>query len=226
MATAPLRKTSLADQAYAAIRDLLLDGRRFRPGDKIGVEELTRELEVSRSPVWAALNRLTAEGLVEVRPRTGVFFRGFDAVRLQELYAVRCEVEAMAVRLACAAPRPDLEPLRRSLAAQDQAAKAGDIDLYSQLATDFHDALAALPGNAVLAEQVRGLNLRIRCMCLAINRAAGDPLRQAAEHAAIVAALAAGDAAAAEQAVRRHVAQFVGLAAALTCTAPKKKRPG
>lgn len=55
----------------------MTDGR-FHPGDKISVEELTRELGVSRSPIWAAINRLAAEGIVEVRPRDGVFLAGFD----------------------------------------------------------------------------------------------------------------------------------------------------
>ena len=53
-----LIKTNLAEQAYEAIRNILLDDGRYPPGGKISVEELARELGVSRSPVWAAINRL------------------------------------------------------------------------------------------------------------------------------------------------------------------------
>ena len=52
MTSLALLKTNLAEQAYAVVRDTLLAGERFMPGDKISVEDLARRLGVSRSPVW------------------------------------------------------------------------------------------------------------------------------------------------------------------------------
>jgi hypothetical protein len=60
-----LRRSSLSGDAYATVKELLLEGERYRPGGKISVEELSRELGVSRTPIWGAINRLEAEGVVE-----------------------------------------------------------------------------------------------------------------------------------------------------------------
>jgi DNA-binding GntR family transcriptional regulator len=47
-----LRRTSLSEDAYAVVRALLVDGDRYSAGDKVSVEELSRELGVSRTPLW------------------------------------------------------------------------------------------------------------------------------------------------------------------------------
>jgi len=207
MAGLALKKTNLAEQAYGVIREMLLEGGRFLPGDKISVEELTRELAVSRSPVWAAINRLAAEGIVEVRPRDGVFFAGFDPGRLRDLYAVREELEAMAVRLAAEAglSQSGAAGLCASLERQRAAMAAGDADSYSRESMVFHGLLAEASGNAVLAEMLHQLLSRIRGMCVAINRASVTLDRQFAEHAAIVEAILGGAAEAADHAVRGHI---------------------
>jgi DNA-binding GntR family transcriptional regulator len=64
-----LRRSNLSGDAYEFIRELFVNGTRYNPGDKISVEELSRELGVSRTPLWGAINRLEAEGIVEVVPR-------------------------------------------------------------------------------------------------------------------------------------------------------------
>jgi DNA-binding GntR family transcriptional regulator len=206
-------KTNLAQQAYLVLQELLLEQGRFPPGGKISVEELAREMGVSRSPVWAAVNRLAAEGILEVRPRDGVFFAGYDPGTLRELYAVREELEAMAARLA--ADRPDnggdLADLRASLDRQRAAVDAGDADAYSREGADFHDLLAERCGNAVLAGTLHQLLARIKAMCLVRNRTSGNLDRHVHEHGELVAALARHDALAADLAVRAHIRRIAAV---------------
>ena len=206
-----LFKTNLAEQAYEAIRRILLEDGRYPPGAKISVEELARELGVSRSPVWSAINRLAADGIVEVRPRDGVFLAGFDRARLADLYAVRTELEAMAVRLAAARGLdPAIErKMSDSVERQRSAAAAGDVESYSREALVFHGLMAEAGGNAALSEMLHLLQSRIRGMCLALNRAGADLPRHVAEHAEVLAAMAAGDAAAADRAIRLHTTTLV-----------------
>ncbi|MEI7609174.1 MAG: GntR family transcriptional regulator, partial [Rhodospirillaceae bacterium] len=208
-----LIKTNLAEQAYEAIRNILLDDGRYPPGGKISVEELARELGVSRSPVWAAINRLAADGIVEVRPRDGVFLAGFDLGRLRDLYAVRTELEAMAVRLAAGrtVEAGVLDRMAASLERQRASAAAADVEGYSREALVFHGLLAEASGNVVLTEMLHLLQSRIRGMCLALNRAGANLQRQAAEHAAIMAAVIAGDGASADRDVRAHIPARVAM---------------
>ena len=62
-----LRRSSLSRDAYTFVRALFLDGDRYGEGDKISVEEFSRELGVSRTPLWGAIYRLEAEGIVRRR---------------------------------------------------------------------------------------------------------------------------------------------------------------
>src|SRR5712675_2578534 len=84
-----LRRSSLSGDAYAFVRDLFTNGTRYSPGEKISVEELSRELGVSRTPLWAAINRLEAERVVEVVPRQGVYLVDYDPRRALEMYIAR-----------------------------------------------------------------------------------------------------------------------------------------
>ena len=52
-----LPRYTLSGDAYTAVRDLLLGGSRYAPGDKVSIEALSRDLGVNRSPVWMAVSR-------------------------------------------------------------------------------------------------------------------------------------------------------------------------
>src|SRR6202521_1505159 len=84
-----LRRSSLSGDAYTFVRALFLGGKRYSPGDKVSVEELSRELGVSRTPLWGAIYRLEAEGIVEVVPRLGVYLISYDSKRMLDIFRVR-----------------------------------------------------------------------------------------------------------------------------------------
>jgi DNA-binding GntR family transcriptional regulator len=206
MKTQILKRTNLAEQAYEAIRDDLLTGERFFPGDKISVEDFARRLGVSRSPVWAAIARLEAEGMVEVRPRQGVFFVGFDIDRLREIFIVREVLEGTAARLAAErATADEIADLRLSIERQRAFVQADAIELYTNEANLFHTRLTELGGNATLTELVAQLWTRITAMCLRRNRKGGDFDERTDEHVEMVEALARRDGTAAEMVTRAHI---------------------
>src|SRR6516162_7215328 len=95
-----LRRSSLSEDAYTFVRALFLKGDRYSPGDKISVEELSRELGVSRTPLWGAIYRLEAEGIIEIVPRLGVYLINYDPKRAIEIYVAREALEGMTARLA------------------------------------------------------------------------------------------------------------------------------
>jgi DNA-binding GntR family transcriptional regulator len=84
-----LRRSSLSSDAYAFVRALFLDEDRYRAGGKVSVEALSRELGVSRTPVWGAIYRLEAEGIVEIVPRHGVYLINYDPSKAIEIYVTR-----------------------------------------------------------------------------------------------------------------------------------------
>src|ERR1700704_2154279 len=135
-----LRRSSLSGDAYTFVRDLFTNGSRYNPGEKISVEELSRELGVSRTPLWGAINRLEAEGIVEIVPRQGVYLINYDPDRVLEIYEAREALEGMAARLAAERITDrQFAALQANIDEQREQLTKGDIEGYYSTALEFHE---------------------------------------------------------------------------------------
>lgn len=88
----------LSDHVYENIRNMILNGD-LPAGEKINKNELVERLDVSLTPINAAISRLVGEKFIEQRSRYGFFIKDFDCKELQDLYAVRAGLEGIAIRL-------------------------------------------------------------------------------------------------------------------------------
>lgn len=94
-----LKKNNLSDQAYDELVRRIVSGT-FPAGRMLQEEKLSSEFGISRTPVREALQRLSAEGLVEQLPRRGYRVSLPDEEALKELYECRTGLELMALNLA------------------------------------------------------------------------------------------------------------------------------
>lgn len=83
--------------AYEALRKAIVGGR-WEPGKPLVGSRLADELGVSRITVANALKRLSAEGFVRSTPHKGSEVAPLDPVAVREIYLMRAELEALAVR--------------------------------------------------------------------------------------------------------------------------------
>jgi DNA-binding GntR family transcriptional regulator len=201
---APIVHEGLGDRVYKTVRDLIL-GQAFPPGSKLNIEQLGRELRVSRTPVWEAMRRLESEGLLETVPRQGVFVLNFSMERVMDLFAVRGALEGLAARLAASALAPeDRTALEQSLGELEGAFRTRDIERYSGGAIELHDRVLAAARNQVLSRQLQNVYAQIHLLRL---RSLHLPERldtSLDEHRRIVRAVIASDADEAEAVSRRH----------------------
>jgi DNA-binding GntR family transcriptional regulator len=89
----------LSDQAYLAIRDLIVT-LELPPGAIVSEADLMTRLAMGRTPVREALRALARERLIDVYPRRGMFVAGVDARDLASLSEARAVLEPAAARLA------------------------------------------------------------------------------------------------------------------------------
>lgn len=75
---------SLVDGATALIRDRILD-LSLPPAKAINTKDLALQLQLSRTPVREALNRLAAEGLIRIEANHGVFVHPLDVDEINQL---------------------------------------------------------------------------------------------------------------------------------------------
>ncbi|MBC8732862.1 GntR family transcriptional regulator [Paraburkholderia sp. UCT2] len=89
----------LADVAFAQIEEMIIT-RRLPPGSMISESQLAVELEMGRTPVREALQRLRQIGFVDMLPRRGTLVAGVDIRQQLELLEVRRPLEELVVRMA------------------------------------------------------------------------------------------------------------------------------
>lgn len=193
---------TVADEIRKAVKS-----GRFSPGHRLVEAELTRELGVSRGPVREAIARLEAEGLVETVPRKGASVRRMTRQDVADLFAVREFLEGGAARLAAQRIGEDghRRRLKEELSRNRPWLRTKETNGYSEANERFHELIVELADNrslAALIGQVQTQAYRV----LFLGFLSIDNVRESArQHVEIADAILAGDPAAAEEAMRRHI---------------------
>jgi DNA-binding GntR family transcriptional regulator len=117
----------------------------LKPGEKLVIDTLSTELAVSPIPVRGALQRLQAEGLIKIKPHTGAVVSEISPDLVNEIFMLLEALESMAFRiLVDKASEGDINDLRQSVEAMEQAFQADDADRWSNLNMEFHRAIAQI----------------------------------------------------------------------------------
>lgn len=196
---------TLVERVYASILDAICDGT-LAAGTRVTQDELAARLEVSRQPVMTALGLLKQQGFLIERGRRGLRVAPADRARFDAIYEFRSAVEPLAASLAARRRTPELIRRARALVAEGRrVAAAGDAKAALQADVDFHSLIYEASGNALIVDSMQTHWQHLR-------RSMGEVLRRPRfaqkvwkEHAAIVDALAAGDADEAARLIGAHV---------------------
>ena len=199
--------STTAAGAYDAIRDRILSGT-IRSGDRLRETALGAELGLSRTPIREAIRRLEQDGLLEHVPHRGVVVRTLDAQQITELYLIRAVLEGTAARLAAQhASEAEIGALRELLATQPSQADDEGAAEASRRNAVFHRAIRDAAHNRFLLTAMDGVEGSLALLGPTTLGLPGRAATAAAEHAAILEAIAARDAAAAEEAAAHHIEQ-------------------
>jgi DNA-binding GntR family transcriptional regulator len=151
---APVREVAAAVAIARSIEEDIVLGRR-QPRERLIEQDFCDRFHTHRGDVRLALFELEKKGLVERIPNRGATVRGLTPLEVKEIYAVREELEVMAVRVipfpVAPADIARLEDLQRQHA---KAIAGGEMltVFYSNL--QFHQMLYGLCGNACLIETI------------------------------------------------------------------------
>lgn len=195
---------------YDKLREDLLSGR-LKPDQKLQMRFLMEAYQAGQTPLREALNRLTAEGLVEAREQRGFVVSPVSRSELRELTMTRCWVETLALRKAMEATTPSWEEelviahhrLSRTPRSLNPE-RFEDNPEWERLHRIFHRTLIGQCGSRPLLGFCDELADQLyRYRRLSIGRA--FPVRHVAdEHLAIVTAVLDGDAEKAVDLLERH----------------------
>lgn len=201
----PQMPASRADAVCEALRRAILDGV-LRPGQPLVERELAEMLGVSKTPVREALKQLRSTGLVEVVSFQGVRVRELDADYVGKLYTARASTEPSAVRLAVRRLGATDHALAHSALEEAAACAArGDTTGMGIANRRFHRELYSASDNAFLIDFLDQLQDLTAFAATTGWRLRATFEQEAAEHAAILAAMEQGDAELAELLAREHI---------------------
>ncbi|MEV6033511.1 GntR family transcriptional regulator [Nonomuraea sp. NPDC052116] len=204
-----LRRSTLGDDVYDVLRARILE-HSMRPDDRVNIDALARELEVSQTPIREALARLESDGLVRKRPLVGYTVTPLlTRAEFNHLFEMRLLLECATARWAA---ERATSAQRESIIAEAATSIAQEPDdpegwrwhaAFTAHDARFHDLIAEASGNPLLRDGLERLHVHLH-----LHRRyfpythAGTTIE---EHQRIAAAIGAGDPDAAEAATRGHL---------------------
>jgi DNA-binding GntR family transcriptional regulator len=199
-----MRRHVLGDEVYEAIKAMVMD-HVVRPGDRISIDGLARELDVSPTPVREALARLESEGLASKEPLKG--YRATPLLtrhELEDLYRFRGLIEPWAARRAAENPHA-ADELRAEMASVVVPAGSEYRDYRLLAAHDarFHSLIARLSGSEQVLRAFERTHCHLHIFRHYFHKNVG--FEAVAEHQRIADAILGGDPDAAEKAMVNHL---------------------
>jgi DNA-binding GntR family transcriptional regulator len=204
----PKKRLSLRDMAYEAIKRQIV-ACDLKPGEAVTVGDLATALNLGRTPVIQAIDRLTIEGLVKVMPRKGVIVSPISLDDFIAAIEMRLLNETQAARWASErAGSAEIHRMEVNLNAIWAAAKRANISDFIELDREFHRLIAQSSRNGILSEFLAGLHDKSLRFWFISLRAPDHNFRVCEQHAAILDGIRKRDPKAAEKAMRDHISSF------------------
>ncbi|GAA1359886.1 GntR family transcriptional regulator [Streptomyces beijiangensis] len=208
VSSAKPQRQALTDSVYEAIKAMVMD-HEIVPGARVGIESLSRSLQVSPTPVREALARLESDGLLVKRSLAG--YRATELLTpegMEQLFEMRLLLEPRAAALAATyADEAQLDTLEQLLdAMQSRPEVDGRYAAYRDfVALDqrFHDAIAVGAARPLLADAIERLHSHLHIFRLRSVPGAGEPTL--AEHERIVRAVLRRSPERASEAMTEHL---------------------
>src|SRR6185295_12328232 len=100
-----LENVSLSEKVYELLKEAILHGQ-LCPGERLDIFELAKILNVSRTPIKEAFNRLSIAGLIRIYPNRGTFVRELpDAQEVRDIFGARMMIELWCCEQVCRTPK-------------------------------------------------------------------------------------------------------------------------
>jgi DNA-binding GntR family transcriptional regulator len=201
----PIRNPVLHEQVARKLRAMLVEGR-IAAGAKLNERELSERLQVSRTPLREAIRQLAAEGLVELLPHRGAVAIQLGEAEIHHSFELMAALEGLSGELAAQRiTEPELQAIRALHFEMMAAFTRRDLSAYYRLNAQIHAAINAAAKNPVLSRTYAHANARLQALRFRSNFDDRKWKRAVRDHAQMIDALAARDAAGLRQLLITHL---------------------
>jgi DNA-binding GntR family transcriptional regulator len=197
-----------ADNAYEILKQRVIGGT-YAPGAQLKEEHLARELQISRTPIRAALKRLVDDGLATSDQNRGVRAAEWTEFDIEETFDLRGLLEAhgagLAARRGGLALADRLDELNEQMDKAIAAGDGGPPERLQEINSRFHHAILEASGSPRLRAMLAGvidMPIVIRSHFISTRQ---DKLQSLQHHRDLAAAIRAGDPELARQVMHLHL---------------------
>jgi DNA-binding GntR family transcriptional regulator len=179
--------------AYRVIEEMIVT-LQIPPGSIVSEKSLNRQLEIGRTPIREALQRLALEGTVRIVPRAGAIVSDIDMVDQLKMIEVRREIEKiLAGRAARLADPRTCAEFRRLASDFDNAAAKNDGSCFIAADREFNSLIVATAQNSYATHAIGPIEAQTRRFWYLHFQRFGDLQRVCELHARIALAVAQND---------------------------------
>ncbi len=199
---------SLGQLAYERIKHKIVT-LELPPAAVIDEAQLMTELDLGRTPIREAVQRLAGEHLIVIVPRRGMFVADINMTDLQKIFEVRIELEGCSARLAAERATPEeIGEMENLFVGAEATLQAGQHRELIELDRRAHELVARAAHNEYLEDTLERMFTHTTRLWLVSVHKVGRLREMIEEHREVVAAIRARDGERAEAVMRAHIAGF------------------
>lgn len=201
------RHQNTADKVLMVLQDKIIR-RELKPNQRIYVDELSKEFNISQTPIREALYKLAGMNLINIKPRKGIYVAGFSKQDVLEVLEIRMALEGLAVSKISDISDDIIRKMKNNLNLFKETIKHKDIIANNEADKAFHLLIIEASGSKQLFQVYRNLHshLSVQRLLYEDEEKALEELRMTEkEHLRIVQAFEKKDKREIRKAVRAHL---------------------
>lgn len=197
---------NMTEQVRERLASEIHEGKLL-PGDVLDEGAIAERFGVSRTPIREALLQLSAQGLVKIVPRSGIYVARLSIPELFAMFELLAELESICAKLAARRmSAAEIAQLKSAHESASTAVQARDPDAYAQANAQFHAVLYNGCHNSFLKGQIEFIRKRTQVYRQNLFARTARIAISHQDHARVLEAIEAGDSEAAAQQMLEHIA--------------------
>lgn len=196
---------SLSDKAYDIIKEAIISNK-LKPGEILAEEKLAEELQISRTPIKAALLKLVYEEIAEINQSKNVVVSDITQKEIEDINLVRESLESLAVLLLKDnINKKQIKEIKSKYIEQLHMVEDNRDEDFIELDYEFHTKIVEYTNNSFLSDMIKKANLitkRFLILSGTVNQYGSIANK---EHKEIVDYIENGEFELASEAMKRHL---------------------
>ncbi|MFQ6067192.1 MAG: GntR family transcriptional regulator [bacterium] len=196
-----------ADKVLLALQNKIIR-REWKPNQRIYVDKLSKEFNISQTPIREALYKLAGMNLVNIKPRLGIYAASFSKQDVREILEIRMVLETLAIQKISEIYEDLITKMKNNLRLFRETLKAGDFAANNEIDRAFHFLIIEASGSKQLCRVYQNLHshLIVQMLLYEDEKKALEELHMTGkEHLKIAQAFEKKDKKEIRKAVRNHL---------------------